>query len=96
MQIRTVSREDVAGWASTSRARSKDIGEVLDRAGVLLTPERLATIRAIVMNQIAQGLEDTPTSQIVGDAKTLTDFQTKLASTLRLMANSEIERIKKP
>lgn len=99
MQIRTVTREEASNWARTSRAMSKDVGEVLDRAGVLLTPERLAGIRANLLNQMAQVLSETPTSQMLGGRTvknvTITDFQTILADFLRHEANTELERIKK-
>lgn len=97
MQIRTVTREDVSDYWSRSTARGKDLGEVLDRAGVLLTPERLATIRAILLEQVAQELENTPTHQIIRGRglknMTITDFQAVLASWCR--DNAVLERGKR-
>ena len=96
MQIRTVTREQASEWSRTSRAQSRDIGEVLDRAGVLLTPERLATIRAACLDQMAQVLEETPTHRYTqGRGVTLPDFQALLAQTLRYAAATERERVKK-
>ena len=96
MQIRTVDREQVSEWAKTSRAKGKDIGEVLDRAGVLLTPERLAAVRAICLEQIAQILEDTPVTYYTQNRQvTVPDFQALLATAIRRMATEEYERIKK-
>ena len=97
MQIRTVTREHVSEYWKQSRVQSKDLGEVMDRAGVLLTPERLATIRAILLEQVAQELENTPTHQIIRgralDKMTIPDFQAVLASWCR--ENAALERIKK-
>ena len=96
MQIRTVTRESVNEYGTLSRVQGKDLGEVLDRAGVLLTPERLATIRANLLNQMAQVLEETPTYRYTqGRGVTLPDFQALLANALRYEANTELERIKK-
>lgn len=96
MQIRTITRQQASEWAGNSRAMSKDIGEVLDRAGVLLTPERLAGIRAGLLEQMAQVLEETPTHQYTqGRGCTLPDFQALLANALRHEAATERERIKK-
>lgn len=101
MQIRTVDRAQVSAWASAANITGKDIGEVMDRAGVLLTPQRLCAIRAMVINEIAQGLENTPTAALLkergykpGDLPA-TDFQAVLATTLRDMANVEYERSRK-
>lgn len=97
MQIRTITREDVTEHWRQSRVQGTDIGEVLDRAGVLLTPERLAAVRAGLLEQMAQVLEDTPTSQLTGSSRTITvtDFQNIIARLLRHEANTERERIKK-
>jgi hypothetical protein len=101
VQIRTVKPSDVTEWGHKATVMGKDIGEVMDRAGVLLTPQRLCAIRASVINQIAQGLEDTPTAALLkgrgykpGDLPA-TDFQAVLATTLRDMANVEYERSRK-
>lgn len=97
MQIRTVTREAASQWSETARIEGKDIGEAMDRAGVLLTPQRLATIRAILLEQIAQELEITPVAQIIrGRAlknMTITDFQAVLASWYR--DNAALERGKR-
>lgn len=96
MQIRTVTREDVTEYWRTSKAQGKDLGEVMDRAGVLLTPERLAAIRAICLDQIAQQLEDTPMSYYTqGYRVTATDLQSHLARVIRNQAASELERSRK-
>lgn len=90
MQVRTVSRVQASAWARQSRAQGKDIGEIMDRAGVLLTPERLRAIRAIVINQIAQTLEETPAHQLAGTTNlNVPDFQAHLARSLRELANKE-------
>lgn len=98
MQIRTVQPSDVTEWGRKAAVAGKDIGEVMNRAGVLLTPQRLAAIRAMVINEIAQGLEGTPTAALlkergyrVGDLS-VTDFQTVVAMTLRDLASAEYER----
>lgn len=93
MQIRTVTREAASQWSETARIEGKDLGEVLDRAGVLLTPERLAAVRAICLDQIAQVLEETPThSYTRGRDVTLSDFQSLLANAIRDSAAKELER----
>ena len=96
MQIRTVTRTDVTEYWTQSRVRGTDLGEVLDRAGVLLTPERLAAIRASLLNQMAQVLDETPTHQYTrGRGLTLPDFQALLADAFRHEAATEMERVKK-
>lgn len=90
MQIRTVTRDAASEWAESARITGKDIGEVMDRAGVLLTPERLQAIRAICFDQIASLLDATPTSQFTKHRNmTVTDFQGLLANVLRTLGAEE-------
>lgn len=93
MQINTVTRDQVTDYWKQSRVAGTDLGEVLDRAGVLLTPERLATIRAICLEHVAQVLEQTPTSWYTqGYQVSAADLQAHIARVVRTQANEERAR----
>lgn len=58
MNYRTMAREDFWDYAQRARTGGKDLAEVLDREGVLLTPARKAQIRHEVMEEILVILND--------------------------------------
>lgn len=91
MQIRTIERDELSDALRGSRLGGRDTAEMLDRAGILLTPARLKQIRANLLNQLAQELEDTPTTHYLqaGARITVPEFQGVLANILRKMATKE-------
>lgn len=51
--LSTLARDDFWQLAQTAREQGKDLAEVLDRAGVLLTQARLRRIQADVLEDLA-------------------------------------------
>ena len=72
--------------AEQARTRGRDLAEVLDRAGVLVTPERESRIQADVLQQVADALRDTPPRQL-SSATNVLDFQRDLATLVQAMAD---------
>lgn len=57
------AREKFWTLADEARTRGKDLAEVLDRAGILLTERRRRESQAIILEQLAQVLESTSAAQ---------------------------------
>lgn len=55
--IKTMARKEFWTMAELAKKEGKDLGEVLDRCGVLLTPDRKAQIEAEVYREIVLMLE---------------------------------------
>jgi hypothetical protein len=60
--LNTMARDDFWRAAQVAREQGKDLAEVLDRAGVLLTPARLRRIQADVLFDVAEMLDSFPAS----------------------------------
>ena len=73
--------------AEQAKTRGRDLAEVLDRAGVLVTPEREARIQADILQQVADALRDTPSRQL-SNATNVLDFQRDLAFLVQAMADN--------
>jgi hypothetical protein len=55
--IEGLARDAFWKWAEQAKSEGKDLGEVLDRAGVLLTPQRKAAIEGNVYGELADMLD---------------------------------------
>ena len=69
-KIETIARTDFWQLAEKAKAQGKDLAEVLDRAGVLLTPRRHKAIQADSWDYIAELLEESPPSAWMIDRTT--------------------------
>ena len=58
-KINAMAREEFWKHAEQARAHGRDLGEVLDRAGYLLTPQRIREIEARTIDEIADLLGST-------------------------------------
>lgn len=63
MKFRCITREGIQAFLAESTASGRDLGEVLDRSGVLLTPERLRDIQAKMLDEVAEILATSTPSQ---------------------------------
>lgn len=77
--------------AEQAKSQGKDLAEVLDRAGVLVTPKRLARIRAEAFREVAELLETSTPAQMIAPLRSFTplDLQNGLARRLRAMEENE-------
>lgn len=57
--IKTMARREFWQMAEIAKSEGKDLGEVLDRCGVLLTPSRKAQIEAEVYRELILMLQST-------------------------------------
>lgn len=85
-RISTMAREEFWRHAERARTQGKDIAEVLDRQGFLLTPERIKNIRADAVEQVIQILEETPVSTWTTYGTTRLDMLNSIIRTLREVA----------
>jgi len=63
VKFRCITREGIQAFLAESTASGRDLGEVLDRSGVLLTPERLRDIQAKMLDEVAEILATSTPSQ---------------------------------
>ena len=61
--VQAMARNEFWKMAEIAKKEGKDLGEVLDRLGVLLTPRRKAQIEADVYREIVLMLETTSISE---------------------------------
>lgn len=57
--VRAIARKEFWQMAEMAKAEGKDLAEVLDRCGMLLTPERKAVIEANVYRELVEMLQTT-------------------------------------
>lgn len=89
-QIRTMARDEFWAFAEKAKTEGKDLAEVLDRAGVLLTPARMARIRAEAFREVAELLEQSTPAQLMDfRAFSPLDLQNALARHLRALEARE-------
>ena len=93
-RIRELARTEF--WTLANRARDKglDLAEVLDREGVLLTPQRHAEIQAQAFEHIAEMLETSAPSAWMPERTTkapatLYDLQHGIVQALKNMAKEK-------
>jgi hypothetical protein len=94
--IETMAREEFWRVAETAKAQGKDLAEVLDRMGVLLTPKRRKIIQADSWDYIADRLEELPPSAWMVERTTkapatIYDVIHGIVSMLRTMATTKRE-----
>lgn len=92
----TMARDEFWRVAEIAKAQGKDLAEVLDRTGVLLTPRRFRVIQADSWDHIAEILETSPPSAWMVDRTTrapatIYDLLHGIAQTLRDMARANRE-----
>lgn len=90
-QIRTMARDEFWAFAEKAKTEGKDLAEVLDRAGVLLTPARMARIRAEAFREVAELLEQSTPAQFIAPLRSFSplDLQNALARHLRALEARE-------
>lgn len=87
MKIQTITADKVSERYTHTRLRSQDFGEALDRAGVLLTPDRLFHIQADVIDEIAELIATTSPHQWAKSyGNTQMDLMNAISDRLRLLA----------
>lgn len=87
MRIRTIKAVDLGELHQHTKLRSQDFGEALDRAGVLLTPERFQHIEANTIDEIAQLIATTSAHHWTGGhGNTQMDLMTAISDKLRALA----------
>jgi hypothetical protein len=84
-KISTMAREDFWAAADQARRRGKDLAEVLDREGYLLTETRLRQIQADALMMAAELFAETSPHQWT-TGKTQADLQRSLSAALFAMA----------
>lgn len=88
MKVRTITAAHVSKQYEKTKLRSQDFGEALDRAGVLLTPDRFFHIQADVIDEIAELIATTSAHQWTGGhGTTQMDLMTAISDKLRALAN---------
>lgn len=90
---RTLARSEFWTLAETARTQGRDLAEVLDRSGVLLTPQRRNQIHADICDSLAETLETSPPSVFMLDRTTkapatIYDLLHGLSQTLREQAKT--------
>lgn len=85
VKISTMGRENFWTAAEQARSRGKDLAEVLDREGYLLTPQRLHQIQADTIDMVVEMLATSEPLQWTRD-QTLGGLQRSITSVLRGMA----------
>ena len=87
-KISAMARDAFWQYADKARKSGKDLAEVLDREGYLLTGTRLVKIQADTIDEIAELLETTSPNWWVARNANLTpnDLQREIAARLRSMA----------
>lgn len=87
MKVRTITAAEVSERYQHTKLRSQDFGEALDRAGVLLTPDRFHHIEANTIDEIAQLIATTSAHQWTGGhGNTQMDLMTAISDKLRALA----------
>ena len=87
MKVRTITVAEVADRYNRTKLRSQDFGEALDRAGVLLTPERFYHIEANAIKEIAELISTTSAHQWIGGrGSTQMDLMHAIADRLHKLA----------
>lgn len=86
-RISTMAREEFWRLAERARDEGKDLAEVLDRQGYLLTPKRANTIRATAIEQVIQVLEETPISRWTTYGTTRLDMLNAITQQLKSLAD---------
>jgi hypothetical protein len=89
IRIRTAGRAEFWKLAEAAKERGLDLAEMLDREGVLLTPERQDRIRRDALGLAADMLEARSVQQITGRTIGVTgnDVLSGVVRTLREMSN---------
>lgn len=73
--------------AEQAKSRGRDLAEVLDRAGVLLTDERMMKIQADAIQEVAQMLHELSPHRL-SRSSNLLDYQRDLAMIIQNMADN--------
>lgn len=86
-----MARDEFWAFAEKAKTEGKDLAEVLDRSGVLLTPARVARIRAEAFREVAELLEQSTPAQLIAPLRSWSalDLQNALSRRLRDMEESE-------
>lgn len=89
IRIRVMARSQFWALAEAARAQGRDLAEVLDREGVLVTPERHRLIRKEAIREVANLLEAMSVQQITHKTIGVTGNDTKdgIVRILREMTN---------
>lgn len=85
-RINVMAREAFWEHANHARTRGRDLAEVLDREGFLLTPGRLKKIQADTIREIADLLGSTSPHQWSSYGNTQMDLMHGIVHKLRLLA----------
>lgn len=84
-KISEIARENFWKLAEDARLRGRDLAEVLDREGLLLTPQRRRAIEASAFDEIAELLETTSANRWT-TRTTQADLMSAVARNLRSVA----------
>jgi hypothetical protein len=80
------ARQEFWKMAEQARSRGRDLAEVLDRAGILLTVERESQIQADTLQEVATLLFDHPPHRL-SQAQTVLDYHNDLARKIQALAD---------
>ena len=91
IRIRVMARSQFWQLAETAKTQGRDLAEVLDREGVLVTPERHKLIRKQAIDEVANFIEALSVQQITGRTIGVTgnDVQSGVVRLLREMTAGE-------
>lgn len=84
LRIKTIEPNDIKAALERAARQGHDPGEVLDRTGVLLTPQRLDQIKADALDDLAEMLEGSDLSEWRGDMSIRSPQDAKHAITARI------------
>lgn len=88
-QIRTMGKVEFYDLAERCRMFGLDLAEAVERAGVILTPERLSKIRHNLYLEIAQMVDETSARQWTS-GNTQADLMRGFSEAMRQFAREEI------
>jgi hypothetical protein len=88
MRIRAAGRQEFWRIAEAAKSRGLDLAELLDREGVLLTPDRQVAIRAAALEEMAEFFDNISVQSLTGKTIGVTgnDVKAAVAELLRTMA----------
>lgn len=87
VKINVMAREAFWDHAHAARTNGRDLAEVLDREGYLLTPSRHAKIQADTIDEIADLLGSTSPHQWNDNGNTQMDLMAGIVRRLRVLAD---------
>ena len=94
VRVKTIQSSDVSAALSRASRHGKDPGEALDRAGVLLTPARIAYVEADTLDNLADMLEGSDLSEWRGDMSIRSPQDAKHAITARIRLLAKATRVR--